>query len=242
MKVFIDESGNHNLDYKNNQDPYSVFVLAGIIFEDEDYAKFNSDFKTLKARLFGSNLFVLHTKEITRPSRSKDNLNRRFDNPKFRAEFYHELSELIVRTKFKIVFSLIRKKEYAVIKGLDNKDPYIFGMYPLIDKIVYHSKDQTSTVYLEKRGHVDDIKIKAEYLSIQAGGTNRFKGSYIDSIIDEFTLKDKTSNISGMQLVDLIVTPIGRHYLGKVPKPSGNELPYEIVKTKIDSKDIFIYP
>jgi Protein of unknown function (DUF3800) len=242
MFVFIDESGNHNLNYLNNQDPYYIFVLGGVIFDDLEYSNFDLKFKALKVKFFGTEDFVLHTKEITRPNRSKNDFNLKFSKPEFRQEFYTAISELISETKFKIVVSLIKKKEYVAVKGLDNKDPYIFGMYALIDRIVYHCKGQTCKIFPEKRGHVEDIKLKAEFLSIQVGGTDRFKGSYIDSVIEEFTLKDKAANISGMQLIDLLVTPIGRQYIGLKQKPFGNEIPFELIKSKIADKDMFVYP
>jgi hypothetical protein len=37
----------------------------------------------------------------------------------------------------------------------------------------------------------------------------------ISTRIVDFVLKDKRLNIAGMQLADLVVSPIGRHLLGK---------------------------
>jgi Protein of unknown function (DUF3800) len=102
MFVFIDESGNHNLNYLGNQDPYHIFVLGGVIFDDIEYAKFDLEFKALKLRFFGTEEFVLHTKEITRPNRSTNDLNLKFNDPEFRQEFYTALSDLISGTNFKI--------------------------------------------------------------------------------------------------------------------------------------------
>lgn len=45
-----------------------------------------------------------------------------------------------------------------------------------------------------------------------------------------------------MQLIDLLVTPIGRDFIGKKPKPPGNELSIEIIKSKLNPKDYFVYP
>lgn len=41
-------------------------------------------------------------------------------------------------------------------------------------------------------------------------------------------LRDKTENIGGLQLADLVVTPIGRYVLGKTIKED-----FEIVKSKL---------
>ena len=107
---------------------------------------------------------------------------------------------------------------------------------------MYNCNGESCQIFPEKRGYQEDIKLKAEFLSIQAGGTKRFKGSQINKVIEEFTLKNKEANISGMQLIDLLVTPIGRDFIGKKKKPVGNELSIDLIKQKIDKKDYFIYP
>jgi len=242
MLVFIDESGNHNLNYLHIDDPYSVFVLGAVIFDDGEYEKFDRAFKAMKYELFGTEDFVLHTLEITRPSRSKNLLNRKFDDPAFRKVFYSAMDNLLKKYDFKIVVSIIKKTDFKEKEGLDSKDPYIYSFYSLIDKIVFHCKNTTCKIYPEKRSYQDDIKLKSEFLGIQAGGTKRFKGSVVDKTVEEFTLKDKLANISGMQLIDLLVTPIGRDFIGKKPKPPGNELSIEIIKSKLDDKDYFVYP
>ena len=37
MLVFIDESGDHNLDLNNSDNQYNVFVLVAICFKDQEY-------------------------------------------------------------------------------------------------------------------------------------------------------------------------------------------------------------
>ena len=242
MLVFVDESGNHNLNYLNVNDPYSVFVLGAVMFEEEEYEKFDRAFKALKYELFGTEDFILHTVEITRPSRSKNVLNRKFDDPAFRQTFYSAIDNLVSKYEFQVIVSIIKKTDFKEKEGLSSKDPYIYSFYSLIDKIIFNCNGRTCKIYPEKRSYKDDIQLKSEFLGIQASGTKRFKGSVVDKTVEEFTLKDKKANISGMQFIDLLVTPIGRDFIGKKPKPIGNEPSIKLIKSKIDSKDYFIYP
>ncbi len=92
---FIDESGDHNLDIAKLDNQYNVFVLSGVIFRQEDYEKFDLEFKKLKQELFGSDDFVVHTAEITRPKRAKDGRNFLFDDRQFRNKFYEKMNSLI---------------------------------------------------------------------------------------------------------------------------------------------------
>lgn len=242
MKVFIDESGNHNMNYVNNLDPYNIFVLGAVVINDLEYNKFDIEFKKIKKELFGTEEIIIHTLEITRPSRSKNELNLLFNNPDFRFQFYTKMNDLIEKTDFKIVISIIKKSDFKISESFNFRDPYMFSFYSLMDKIIFHSKKSKVTIFPEKRGYQEDILLKSEFLNILALGTRRFKGSVVDQIVDEFTLKDKSGNTSGMQLIDLLVTPIGRHFLGKKEKPLGNEISYDIIKTKLDDKDFFVYP
>jgi hypothetical protein len=152
------------------------------------------------------------------------------------------MNDLIIKTDFKIIISIIKKTDFKISESFNYRDPYMFSFYSLMDKILFHSKKSTISIYPEKRGYQEDILLKSEFLNILALGTRRYKGSLVDQIVEEFTLKDKSGNISGMQLIDLLVTPIGRRFLGKKQKPEGNELDYDIINSKINDKDFFVYP
>ena len=69
MKIlFLDESGDHNLDPQKVDASYPVFVLAGCIFNDAYYAeKVVPSFNKLKEDFFGSADIIFHTAEMIRP-------------------------------------------------------------------------------------------------------------------------------------------------------------------------------
>jgi len=50
-------------------------------------------------------------------------------------------------------------------------------------------------------------------------GTAFYSGSELQDRIVNFQFTKKENNESGSQIVDMIATPIGRHYLQKHPKP-----------------------
>ncbi|MGH2532520.1 MAG: DUF3800 domain-containing protein [Thermomicrobiales bacterium] len=53
----------------------------------------------------------------------------------------------------------------------------------------------------------------------------------IDAKIVGLDLKDKKPNIAGLQLADLVITPIGRRLAGMPPKP--NEVQWTVVESKL---------
>ena len=243
MLVFIDESGDHNLNYSDNTDPYDVFVLGAVCFNENEYTTFDFNFKKLKKDLFGSENFIIHTAELTRPAKSKDIRNRQMLNPDFRAIFYNKMNELISQTKINVISCAIQKRKLILQKGLDVEDPYLFSFKTILDKIMFHiPKEEKCFIYPEKRTYIEDLKLESEFLLAKATGTKRFKATQIRNSIERFELKDKQSNLSGSQLIDLLVTPVGRNIIGKKLKPAGNEISFEVIQQKISLKDFIIYP
>jgi hypothetical protein len=54
------------------------------------------------------------------------------------------------------------------------------------------------------------------------------QASQIDARIQSLILRDKKANIAGLELADLVVTPIGRHILGKKTQED-----FKIVESKM---------
>jgi len=243
MLVFIDESGDHNLNYSQNTDPYDVFVLGAVCFNEEEYSSFDLNFKKLKKKLFGSEHFIIHTAELTRPAKSKDICNRRMLNPDFRADFYSRMNDLISQTKVTAITCAIQKRQLILQKGLEVEDPYLFSFKTILDKIMFHlPQEEKCFIYPEKRTYIEDLKLESEFLLAKVTGTKRFKANQIRNSVERFELKDKQANLSGSQLIDLLVTPVGRSIIGKNPKPAGNEISFEVIQQKIAQKDFVIYP
>ena len=238
---FIDESGDHNLDLAKLDNQYNVFVLSAVIFRQKDYEKFDQEFRKLKTEIFGSDDFVVHTKEMVRPHLSKDIRYLQFRQTLFRYNFYQRMNELIQKTPFNIVSCTIRKDTLIDKYGIKAHNPYYIALENLINRILYFcDKDSSCEIYPEKRGFVEDKSLELEFTSLQLNGVKFHKGSKIKKHIQKFQLVDKSQNFSGSQLADLIVSPIGRHIIGKTPKPKNNEIDYQILKSKFLRPDHFV--
>lgn len=113
MKIFIDESGDHNLSLEGLDNQYNIFVLGAFCINEPDYIHFEREFNLLKVDLFGSDDFIIHTAEITRPNRSLDSRNNFFNDPVFRKKFYTSMNSLIERTSFEFITCIIRKNTFV---------------------------------------------------------------------------------------------------------------------------------
>lgn len=242
MLVFIDESGNHNLNYTYTNDPYNIFVLGAICISEIEYEIFDRKLKELKQELFEDEEYIIHTVEITRPNKSRQDNNKKFNNPEFRKIFYKRINDLIASTNFEVIACIIKKRELMIQEGANRVDPYIYSLNILLDQILARCKSKTCKIYPEKRDNTENIKIELEFLRAKNAGTKQFTGTEVSEKIEEFVLKDKKTNMSGLQLIDLLVTPIGRHFLGKKKREAGHEVSYEVIVKKIRKSDLIIYP
>jgi hypothetical protein len=240
MLVFIDESGDHILDVLSMDNNYNVFVLAAICFDDNEYIAFDLAFRELKQRFFGTDNFIVHTAEITRPHKSKDPLNAHFNDKDFRALFYQEITDLINQHPFDVIACVMRKLDHLNKYQDAANDPYLFSFDNIFNRVIFtlprHNKCK---IYPEKRDNLENKRLELSFERIKTTGTKFITPHEVRSKVSEFELKDKKENISGLQVADLLVTPIGRQMMGKPPKPPGNEIPFSVVKKKITRITIF---
>lgn len=217
-------------------------MLGALCIADKDYSVLDQKLKDLRVEPFGSLELVLHTAEITRPSKSKDTLNAKFDDPSFRRCFYKRINALIEESHFSLITCVIKKDKLHIQDGANAIDPYIYSLNVLLDRILTRCYDQSCRIYPEKRDRVENIKIELEYLRAKNAGTAHFTGAQVSEIVEEFVLKDKSANISGLRLINLIVFPIGRHVLGLRKKKAGNDVSYKSIENKLSPDDFIIYP
>lgn len=213
--LFLDESGDHNL---STIDPaYPLFVLGGIIV-DQTYAEgvLKEALDDFKKRLFGKTDIILHTADITR---NKNGFEALID-PLFRAKFYHELNALIASLKFTVVACVIRKDIHLSRYGLAAVDPYFLSLDILVERFCMHIGNQAASglIIAEKRGPTLDHELDLAWLNLKIQGTRYMKATQIEKRIMGLNLRAKSENIIGLQMADLVVSPIGRHILGKSPK------------------------
>lgn len=70
-------------------------------------------------------------------------------------------------------------------------------------------------IVAEKRGPTLDHQLDLAWLNLKIQGTAYLKAKTIEERIVNITSRHKNENIAGLQIADMIVTPIGRHLMGK---------------------------
>ena len=213
MKVlFLDESGDHNLTVID--DNYPLFVLGGVIV-DKDYAEgpLAEAIDQFKHELFGRTDILLHTADIVRNRNGFERL-RDID---FRSRFYIQLNSLMQELPYEVVACAFHKREYLERYGANAIDPYQLGLRVMVELLcsVAAPVAQGGSIIAEKRGEPLDREAEDTWRILRTRGSRYAEADVIQESIQSLELRDKKENIAGLQLADLVVSPIGRHILGK---------------------------
>ena len=220
MKIlFLDESGDHNLSVIDPS--YPMFVLGGVIV-DKEYAggALTEAFNDFKLRMFGRTDIVLHTADIVRTRNGFESLKEN----KFRAHFYTGLNALMQDLRYSVVACVIHKFTYPRLYEPYQPDLYHLSFDVLVEMFRHDIGDLRNggLIVAEKRQPALDQELQRHWLDLQTSGNRYVKGDVIRDRIQTLDLRGKKENIAGLQLADLVVSPVGRRAMGKLDKGDWN--------------------
>jgi hypothetical protein len=231
--LFIDETGDHSLSKIDKS--YPIFVLTGILTDEAYHAtEITRELSRLKVKHFGTSDIILHNQEITHPQRTHNQLYARFTDTSFRRKFYADMGRLLKSLDIRIVACVIHKSKHFAKYGLEAKDPYLLSFDNLLNRLVFDLNDhQRGYIVAESRNSVLDNQLDIAYLSARVEGTNKVQASEIKLKLDPaLQFQKKSDNIAGLQLADMVASPLARYFMQKPERP-GNQLPYKDVFSKV---------
>lgn len=223
--VFVDESGDHNLEAHDPK--YPIFVLAFLAIKKSHYCDFLlPEFTKLKLKYFPTDNVIFHEREI----RKQKNPFVFLQNESLRALFMKDLNELIRKADFNIVAVAMRKDKFVdgnLISGFisDELHPYHLGVKNGIEEVEKFLLERESgnkkvVITFESRGKKEDVELRYDFLKMAK--------KFCDFELEMIT---KSSNSCGLQIVDLIARPLGISLLN----PRQPNRSFQILKTKIYS-------
>ena len=131
--------------------------------------------------------------------------------------------------KFQVVACVIRKNDHLQRYGLAALDPYMLSLDVLVERFCMDIGCVVGggVIVAERRDPTLDRELDIAWLNLKVQGTWYVQAKAIEERIVGLNLRPKTANIAGLQLADLVVTPIGRKVLGKAIKED-----YRVVEEK----------
>ena len=228
--VYIDESGDHNLN--NIDSKYPIFVINFCCFKKTEYLNFvNPALQRFKFDHFGHDQIILHETDI---KKNKGSFQYLVSNKELKQHFLYDLSKTIENMSFTIVPILIDKTKLK-LKYSKPFNPYYlalrFGLEKL-NEMFLNENQEGKEIFLvfEKRGTNEDKDLEKEFLKI-CSNKEQFGYKKVDygKVKYKFRFVDKKSNSNGLQIADLIARPIGLNYLN----PMQSNRAYDVIYSKI---------
>lgn len=222
--LYIDESGDHNL-VKINQN-YPVFVLGGVMVEEGYHDNVIAPkLDQFKMNFFGNTTDSLHLYD----ARNRLGIFSILNAPTVRQRFWAALRSLMEDWEYEVLACVIDKPKHVAKDGASARDPYHYSLAVLLERFTLHLNDEgdQGRVFAEARRPDLDRALKKEFARLRSDGTGYLTGSEVQSRVIDLKLHTKRDNIAGLQLADFVLSPIGRHYLGKQDGPG-----WKVVESK----------
>jgi len=213
--LFLDESGNHALDPIDPE--YPVFVLGGVVIDRTYYRSVVVPrVRKLKLDLFGDPHLILHTADIARTKNGFESLR----DTAFRARFVDAVNNLMRDLDYTVIACVIKKPEHRDRYGRHASDPYTYSLDIVVERFCRFvgPAPDGAFIFAEKRSPTLDHQLDLAWESLKREGSGYVTSAAIDDRVVDLSLKDKRLNIAGLQLADLVVSPIGRAVMGKPMK------------------------
>lgn len=225
MKVmFLDESGDHSLEKIDAS--YPMFVLAGCIFDYETYSSVDEiTVNNFKTKYCSGNGVILRSYDVRK---QKGDFSFLVDKHK-RDLFYEELNGLLKSLNFTVIAAAIDKtqlkKQYT-----DPDNPYHLCLRFILERAIMHlgKSGEKMALRIESRETHNDKKLAQVYEDFRKQDHSYFTAQEIQSKIVDLSFNQKTQNIAGMQIADLVAYPIGRWVIDRLKENK----PFEVIQTK----------
>ena len=234
--VYVDESGDPGL---TGVDPeFPVFALAFCIFDQADYTHMViPDLSALKFKYWGHDCAILHENKMRR--REGDFEWLMADRLK-RAGFFADLHDFVHKAPFRIIASVINKKDLSD-RYSEPWDPYDLAVHFCLERLnsfllARYQHQCIVHVIFECRGKYEDNALELVFRRIVSGEDQwGWRRANFDGITFEPKFVPKSANIPGLQLADLVARPIALRTF----RPHQENRTYAVLKEKIWQQKTF---
>lgn len=239
-RLYIDEVGNSDL--KASQNPNHRYLnLTGILI-DLDHVRdvIFPETEQLKQAFFNSHPdepIILHRRELVRRLKPFQALN----NPELRAKFDEALLDRLTNWNYHVISVTIDKLEHQNQYEVWRYHPYHYCLHILLERYVMFLENEqcVGDVMAESRGGREDRKLKESFTRTYDNGTSYVVKERFQDVLTskQLKLKNKKSNIAGLQLADLLAHPCNKSIIAsrnnqKQPEDFGGKIIDILSKSK----------
>ena len=185
-----------------------------------------------KARYFDSHPddpVILHRKELVNKKPPFAALN----DPAVEAEFNRDMLQLLADLDYVVITAVIDKLEHQRRYAVWRFDPYHYCLTVLVERYVYwlQARNGQGDVLAESRGGKEDRRLKDSFERLYESGTDYVKPELFARWLTsrQLKVKNKSNNIAGLQIADLVAHPsfratLARHENQALPPNFGGQI------------------
>lgn len=228
LAVFLDESGDHNL--KTIDSSYPIFCLTACIFDFDYYFKeVEKVINHLKVKYFGTREVILRSYDIRK---QKGQFKLLVDITK-RTAFYEELDQFVKNLNFKIIAAVIDKTKLKSSYKIP-QDPYDLCFKFIMERLCMFvgRRNEQVIMRMESRETHNDKVLAEDYENFKESGNRMIPAEEVREKLVDLSFNQKSQNIAGHQIADLVAYPIGTH----VFQPKRENPAFQIVSEKLHTK------
>lgn len=239
-RMYIDEVGNSDL--AASSDPNHRYLsLTGVIF-DLNYVSsvVFPAIEDLKARYFASHPddpVILHRKELVNKKAPFACLN----NPTTERAFNQDLLKLLAELDYVVITAVIDKLEHSNRYKSWRFDPYHYCLTVVVERYIMWLSEHNShgDVLAESRGGKEDRRLKDSFERVCEKGSDFIKPEQFAARLTsrQLKVKNKSNNIAGLQIADLLAHPsyracLLRHEHQALPANFGGQIALILERSK----------
>ncbi len=210
FRMYVDEVGNPDLESSDN--PLHRFLsLTGVIMDLQHVRKVvNPQMESLKHRYFAAHPdepIILHRKQLVNRKPPFEALR----NPDVAAAFDHELLAFLRQWEYTVITVCLDKKKHKETYTVWRYDPYHYCLAVLLERFAFWlNRHRTGgDVMAESRGGREDRRLKDSFARLWQQGTDYVAPDQFQRSLtsQRLKVKPKSSNITGLQLADIVAHP-----------------------------------
>lgn len=194
----------------------------------------STDLRDLKMRIFNQRNLSLHLYSIKKIRPPFGRLKDR----RMRTQFWSEMIRLMRTWDYSVIACAIDKPKLRRLHRDRAWNPYYYALEVLLERFTFHleESDTTGQMIVESRRPDLDQEFLRTVNNFMQNGTRFVDSHRLTRRIKDVQLHPKTANIAGLQLADFLMSPIGRHEIGK-PDNVGWQIAEEKFRRHPDTGD-----
>lgn len=207
FRLFIDEVGHADMREPEKPDRRYLSLTGVIMSIAHEQNSLDPALRILKARIFHDLNIVLHRTEIV----YRRNPFECLQDATLRSDFDQSVLKIIENASYRVITVVIDKLELRQRYAVWQANPYHYCLLALLERYVMWLQLSNSygDVMAESRGKKDNKKLCASYARLYDRGTEYVLAKRFQQRLTsrELKIKEKSANVAGLQLADLIANP-----------------------------------